>query len=106
MGLWVNGPSYLFGGQRLIPTLAHWVKNPALLQLWRRSESWLRFDPWPRNFLCHRHGMARNGVKKKISEIYEIKKSDCHRSKRRPQILSLNKHSKKTDGSPGLKAIA
>ena len=28
--------------------MAQWVKDQALLQLWRRL--WLRFDPWPGNF--------------------------------------------------------
>ena len=26
------------------------LKDPALLQLQRRSQIWLRFNPWPRNF--------------------------------------------------------
>lgn len=28
-----------------IPTVAQWVKVQALLQLWPRSQLWLRFDP-------------------------------------------------------------
>ena len=25
-------------------------------QLWRRLKLWLGFNPWPRNFICHRYG--------------------------------------------------
>ena len=32
----------------LIPGPAQWVKDPALLQLWHRSQKQLRFHPWPR----------------------------------------------------------
>ena len=31
----------------LIPSLVQWVKDPALLQLWHRSQLQLKFDPWP-----------------------------------------------------------
>ena len=31
-------------------TVAQQFKDPALLQLWHRSQLWLGFDPWPRNF--------------------------------------------------------
>ena len=37
----------------LTPGLAQWVKDPALLQLWLRSQLWLRFDPWPGKSICH-----------------------------------------------------
>ena len=30
-----------------VPAVAQWVKYPAFPQLWRRSQLWLRFDPWP-----------------------------------------------------------
>ena len=30
-----------------VPTVAQQVKNLVLLQLWHRSQQWLRFDPWP-----------------------------------------------------------
>ena len=33
-----------------ITGLAQWVKELALLQLWSRSQLWLRFDPWPGDF--------------------------------------------------------
>ena len=36
-----------------IPGLAQWVKDPALLRSWHRSQLWLGFDSWPRNSLCH-----------------------------------------------------
>ena len=35
-----------------IPGLLQWIKNPALLQLWCRSQLWLRFDPWPGKLPC------------------------------------------------------
>lgn len=28
-----------------VPTLVHQVKDPALLQLWHKSQLWLGFDP-------------------------------------------------------------
>ena len=34
-------------------SLAHWVKDPVLLQLWLGLQLQLRFDPWPRNSICH-----------------------------------------------------
>ena len=38
----------LCGGVGLVPGLAQWVNDPALLQLWRRSHLRVGFDPWPR----------------------------------------------------------
>ena len=32
-----------------IPSSAQWVKDPALLWLWCRSQMQLRFNPWPGN---------------------------------------------------------
>ena len=47
----VNSLACLCGGAGLIPGLVQWVKDPALLLLWRhRSQLWLRFDPRPGNF--------------------------------------------------------
>ena len=46
----VNDPACLCGIAGLIPSPAQWVKDLALLQLWHKSQMWLRFDPWPRNF--------------------------------------------------------
>ena len=46
-----------------IPSLAQWVKDPALPQLWLRSQLWLGFDPWPGNSICH--GLVKNEKKKK-----------------------------------------
>ena len=47
---WVNDLACLSGGGSSIPDPAQWVKDPALLQLWYRSQLRLRLDPWPRNF--------------------------------------------------------
>ena len=33
-----------------VPTVAQWVKDPALPQVWPRSQLQLRFETWPRNF--------------------------------------------------------
>ena len=35
---------------RFDPSPAQWVKDPALLQLWHRSQLWLEINPWPGNF--------------------------------------------------------
>ena len=40
-----------------IPSLAQWVKDPALPQGWLRSQLLLRSDPWPTNSICH--GIAK-----------------------------------------------
>ena len=40
----------LCGGTRLIPTLAWWVTDPVLLQLWHRLQLQLSFNIWPGNF--------------------------------------------------------
>ena len=37
-------------GMSLIPSLAQWVKDLVLLQLWCRSQLWLRFHSWLGNF--------------------------------------------------------
>ena len=47
MGL---GSGIASGGMGLLPSLEQWVKNLALLQLWCKSQLWLKFNPWPRNF--------------------------------------------------------
>ena len=40
----VSNPACLFGGTGLIPGRVQWVRDPALLQLWCRSQLWLRFN--------------------------------------------------------------
>ena len=42
--------SYFWGSTGLIPSLVQWVKDPALLRLWCRSQLQLSFSPWHRNF--------------------------------------------------------
>ena len=46
-----------------IPSLAQWVKDLALTQLWLGSQEWLGSDPWPGNSICY--GAARKEKKKK-----------------------------------------
>ena len=43
-----------FGSTGLIPGLAQWVRDLALLKLWLRSRPWLPSDPWPRSSICRR----------------------------------------------------
>ena len=46
-----------------IPSPAQWVKDPVLPQLWLRSQLWLRYDPWPGNFIYYR--VSKNREKNK-----------------------------------------
>ena len=39
--------------------MAQQVKDPGLLQLWHRSQLWLGFDPWLRNFHMPQIGQKR-----------------------------------------------
>ena len=50
----------------LIPGLAQWVEDPALLQLWCGLQLQLRTDPWPGNSICHR--AAKKGGGKKLKQ--------------------------------------
>ena len=50
-GQCVHHLACLYGIAGSIPILAQWVKDlVALLQLWHRSQLWLRLDPWPGNY--------------------------------------------------------
>ena len=51
----------------MIPSLAQWFKDPALLQLWHRLLLWLEFNPWPGGF-PYTSGVVKKG--KKILEMY------------------------------------
>ena len=50
--------------------LAQWIKDPAFLHLWLRSQLWLGSDPWLRNSKCL--GVAKNEEKKKKKKKKEI----------------------------------
>ena len=50
-------------GRGFDPSLAQWVKDLALLQLWLSSRLWPGSDPWPRSSICC--GAARGEKKKK-----------------------------------------
>ena len=43
-----------------------WVKDSLLLQQWHRSQLWLEFDPWLRNFPPY---AIRGGWKKKRCKL-------------------------------------
>ena len=64
-------PACLYGGTSLIPSLAHWVKDPVLLKLRCRVQLQLRFDPWSGDF-----HMLRGQLKKKKREREKF--SDSH----------------------------
>ena len=57
-----------------IPSLAQWVKDPALplplLQPQRRLRLWLTSDPWPGSFICL--GEAKNEKKNYILVLVNI----------------------------------
>ena len=58
---WVNDPACHCGGTSSIFLLAQWIKDPVLLQLWCRSQLWLRVSLWPENF----HMLKKKKKKKK-----------------------------------------
>ena len=46
-------------GRRFDPSPAQWVKDPALPQLWLRSELQLGSDPWPQELRMPRGGQKK-----------------------------------------------
>ena len=54
--------------QGSIPSPAQWVKDPALPQLWSRSQLWLGSDSWPGNSI--HQGVAEKEEKKKYIYTY------------------------------------
>ena len=57
-------------------TVMQWVNDLALLQLWYRSQLWLRFDPWPGNFHMllggGGSGLGAENEKKKIPQNFQM----------------------------------
>ena len=49
----------------LLPGPTQWVKDLALLQLWCRSQLWLRIHPWPGNFQMLQEWQKKKKKKKK-----------------------------------------
>ena len=66
---WVNDLACLCGGTSSIPGSAQRVKEPVLLQLWYRSQLWLGFSPWPRNFHMPPVQTKKEKKKKRYSPI-------------------------------------
>ena len=72
---WFNYLACLCGGACSIPSPVGWVKDPALLQLWHRSQLWFRFDPWPRNF--------------HMPQLWQKKKKKKKKKRLQPKMASL-----------------
>ena len=72
-----------------VPTVAQWLKDLALLQLWCRSQQQLGFDPWLRNF-----HMPRVRLKEKKKDIT------------RAQVKSANKGVEALPGASGVWLIS
>ena len=66
---WVNDLACLCGSTGSFSGLVQWVKDPALLQLWCRSQMWLRTYPCVGISICCGYGKNKqtNKQKKKTS---------------------------------------
>ena len=53
----------LCGSEVSLSSLAQWVKDLALLQLWFKSQLWLRFNPWSGNFHMTQGSQKKEGKK-------------------------------------------
>ena len=62
-------PVRLRGEKKRVSAVVQWVKDPALLQWWHRSQLQFRFDPWPGNF--HMLQCVQKRKKKKRFTIHE-----------------------------------
>ena len=58
------------------------IEDPALSLLWLWSLLWLRFDPWPRNFLMPRVWPPKKNKKKQKNK----KKREREREREREQL--------------------
>ena len=54
----------------LIPGATQWIGDPALLQLWLKSQLQLGCDPWPRNSICC--GVVKKRKKKMFDTYCQI----------------------------------
>ena len=61
-------------GMGLILGSAQWVKDLALLQLWRRSQLRLRFNSWPKNFHMLQVMQKKKKKKKEILRVFITRK--------------------------------
>ena len=78
----VNDPACLCGGAGSIPSLARWVKDPALLELWYGLQLWLSLNPWPGNFhmlWVQPEMKGREKKKKKAKKPHQDKEACFHR---------------------------
>ena len=83
---WVNDLACLCGGASSNPSPVQCVKDPALLQLWCRSQLQLRFHPCPRNF----HTLLVQPKRKKKKYIYATTKWDSPQVHRMVQHMQIN----------------
>lgn len=87
MTQWVKDPACLCRGSNSIPGPLQWAKDLVLLQLLCRSQFWLGFDSWPRNF--HRPWLQPEKKRKcemanvwlcSVSQCWTVGWHQCHRT--------------------------
>ena len=90
-----------------IPSLAQWVKVLVLPQLWLKSQLRLRYDPWPRNSICHGAAKKKKPEERKNKLIlfllnYEILEEEYKNNTLKNHIPTQNKiHRHKPDQGGG-----
>ena len=72
----------------LIQSLAQWVKDPVLLQLWCRLQLRLGFYPWPGNSMCRGCG-HRKKKKRGVPVVAQRKQIRLGTMRWRIQLLTL-----------------
>ena len=54
----------------LILSLAQWIKDSVMPQLWHRWQFWLGFDPWPGNYICWPKKKKKRNIKYLMNNLY------------------------------------